>query len=164
MNGNTFFLRGLWTCIGLASSSMFLKQEKTYLLSFFAFLYFCLTLLFYPVDRSDLMEQGDIKANANLSDQAWKFVFFWKKLSLGVCSYHLGHKLLYIYIFIRRMDSLSCTTDYRRSPALCAFWDLEKTMLHEIPVSGALLILLQFWKSPLACTEARNHAIGNPVK
>ena len=60
MNGNTSFLRGLGTCIGLASSSMFLQQEKLTFFSFFAFLYFCLTLLFYQVDRSDLMEQGDV--------------------------------------------------------------------------------------------------------
>ena len=40
MNGNTSFLRGLGTCIGLASSSMFLQQEK---LTFF----FCFSLLLF---------------------------------------------------------------------------------------------------------------------
>ena len=40
----------------------------------------------------------------------------------------------------------------QRVPALRAFWDLEKTVLHEIRVSGTVLWSLLTLIPPLTCT------------
>ena len=59
-------------------------------------------------------------------------------------------------IFVKFSDTpkfrqLDSNLQVQRVPALRAFWDLEKTVLHEIRVSGTVVSPLLMQKSP-TCT------------
>ena len=51
----------------------------------------------------------------------------------------------------------------QRVPALCPFWDLEKTVLHEIRDSGTVVGPLLTRKSPQLHVQAKNCGSGNRV-
>ena len=58
--------------------------------------------------------------------------------------------LLKFPLYIHVSNSNKYKISIQRVPTLCAFWDLEKPVLHEIRVSGTELGPLLTQKSPLA--------------
>ena len=60
-------------------------------------------------------------------------------------------------------EFLSMYLHIQRVPALCAFWDLEKTVLHEIRVSGTVLWSPTNANPPLTRTKAKKRVSGNRV-
>ena len=54
-------------------------------------------------------------------------------------------------------------SDVQRVPALCAFWDLEKTVLHETRVSGTVLWSPTNANSPTYTYISQKRVSGNRV-